>query len=208
MRPKEKQRARDPLLNWNLLYKFPARYAIRRLIKYFAEIDAESRSIALMWKTCEPFSNPTVKRMLTVAHGTFCLLDIGDATVRGFVTGGGAFNPVEFFLRLNVVGVGRFAISLYGEAKRGISTYRIESERIFLQRKHVITENYIAGLKQLAVAYDDQLLLEFADDFINNGDHAKAFQKTVDLAELRKVADSKILKDKTAIDTYFTRRDS
>lgn len=183
-------------------------YAIRRLIKYFAETDAESRSIALMWKTCEPFSNPTVKRMLTVAHGTFCLLDIGDATVHGFVTGGGTFNPVEFFLRLNIVGVGRFTISLYGEAKRGVSTYRMESERIFLQRKHVITENYIAGLKQLAVAYDDQPLLDFADDFINNGDHAKAFQKTVDLAELRKVADSKILKDKTAIDTYFTRRDS
>lgn len=183
-------------------------YAIRRLIKYFAETDAESRSIALMWKTCEPFSNPTVKRMLTVAHGTFCLLDIGDATVRGFVAGGGTFNPAEFFLRLNIVGVGRFTISLYGEAKRGVSTYRLESERIFLQRKRVITENYIAGLKQLAVAYDDQFLMDFADDFINNGDPAKAFQKTVDLAELRKVTDSKILKDKADIDTYFTRRDS
>ena len=56
--------------------------------------------------------------------------------------------------------------------------------------------------------YDDQLLLDFADDFINNGDHARAFQKTVDLAELRKVTDSKILKDKADIDTYFTRRDS
>lgn len=183
-------------------------YAIRRLIKYFAETDAEYRSIELMWKTCEPFSNPTVKRMLTVAHGSFCLLDIGDATARAFIAGGGTFNPAEFFLRLNIVGVGRFTISLYGEAKRGVPTYRMESERIFLQRKRVVTKNYIAGLKQLAAAYDDQLLLDFADDFINNGDYAKAFQKTVDLAELRKVTDSKILKGKADIDAHFTRRDS
>ena len=60
-----------------------------------------------MWKKCEPFSNPTVKRMLTVAHGTFCLVDAGDAVGRALVSGGGTFNVVEFVLRLNVVGVGR-----------------------------------------------------------------------------------------------------
>ena len=37
-----------------------------------------------------------MKRMLTVAHGTFCLVDIGDATIRGFATGGGYFNTAEF----------------------------------------------------------------------------------------------------------------
>lgn len=183
-------------------------YAIRRLIKYFAETEAESRSMALMWKTCEPFSNPTVKRMLTVAHGTFCLLDIGDATARGFIAGGGTFNPTEFFLRLNIVGVGRFTISLYGEVKRSAAAQRLENERIFLQRKHVITENYIDGLKQLAAVYDDRLLLDFVNDFTNGKEPARAFEKTVELAELRKVTDSKILKDKADIDTYFTRRDS
>lgn len=183
-------------------------YAIRRLIKYFAETDTESRSMALMWKTCEPFSNPTVKWMLTVAHGTFCLLDIGDATARGFIAGGGAFNPAEFFLRLNIVGVGRFTISLYGEVKRSAAAHRLENERIFLQRKHVITENYIDGLKQLAAAYDDLLLLDFVNDFTNGKEPARAFEKTVELAKLRKVTDSKILKDKADIDTYFTRRDS
>ena len=182
-------------------------YAIRRLIKYFAETEAESRSMALMWKTCEPFSNPTVKRMLTVAHGTFCLLDIGDATARGFIAGGGTFNPTEFFLRLNIVGVGRFTISLYGEVKRSAAVHRLENERIFLQRKHVITENYIDGLKQLATAYDDRHLLDFVNDFTDGKEHARAFEKTVELAKLQQVTDSKILKDKADIDTYFTRRD-
>ena len=183
-------------------------YGIRRLIKYFVETDAEDRSLALMWKTCEPFSNPTVKRMLTVAHGTFCLLDIGDATARGFITGVGTFNPTEFFLRLNIVGVGRFTISLYGEVKRSIDAHRIENERIFLQRKYIITKNYLDGLQQLAVVYNDQHLLDFVEDFVNGREQTKAFEKTVELAKLRQVADSEILKDKADIDAYFTRRDS
>lgn len=96
-------------------------YAVRRLYRYFTETSKAEHSFKLMWKKCEPFSNPTVKRMLTVAHGTFCLIDAGEAVGRAFVGGGGTFNVVEFVLRLNVVGVGRFAISLYGETKRAIS---------------------------------------------------------------------------------------
>jgi hypothetical protein len=183
-------------------------YAIRRLIKYFSEIGVEDRSMKLMWKTCEPFSNPTVKRMLTVAHGTFCLLDVGDATARGFIAGAGTFNPAEFFLRLNIVGVGRFTISLYGEAKRGIINQRKESELIFVQRERKIVDNYIDGLKQLAAIYDDKHLVDFVDDFINQQDPVKAFQKSVELAEMRKVPSSESPKTKAEIDAYFARRDS
>ena len=92
-------------------------YSVRRSIKYFKETVPSERSFALMWKTCEPFTNATVKRMLTVAHGTFCLVDIGVATMRVFKDCG-QFNAVEFVLRLNIVGVGRFAVSLYGEGNR------------------------------------------------------------------------------------------
>lgn len=95
-------------------------YSIRRLIGYYISVPKKDRSWGLLWKSCEPFSNATVKRMLTVAHGTFCIIDIGDATIRGFEKGIGSFNVVEFFMRLNIVGVGRLTISLYGEAKRGI----------------------------------------------------------------------------------------
>ena len=56
----------------------------------------------LLWKSCEPFSNATVKRMLTVAHGTFCIIDIGDATIREFEKGIESFNVVEFFMLLNI----------------------------------------------------------------------------------------------------------
>lgn len=183
-------------------------YSVRRLIKYFMDTDASTQSFAHMWKTCEPFSNPSVKRMLTVAHGTFCLLDIGDATARGFATGAGSFNFTEFFLRINVAGVGRFTISLYGEVKRGFNYYHnMQSDR-FLTRQKQIVENYIDGLRILATAYDDQVLLSFIEDFANNLSPEKAFDKSVQLAKLRNVPDNEILKSKADIDAYFSGRDS
>ena len=129
-------------------------YAIRRLVKYYAITEKEERSASAMWKACEPFSNPTVKRMLTIAHGTFCMIDIGDATIRAFITGGGTFNVIEFFLRLNIVGVGRFTISLYGEAKRSVVIRKAEPEAQFARREITIVENYMSGLSLLSKLYD------------------------------------------------------
>lgn len=181
-------------------------YSVRRLFKYFSDTRKEERSLSLMWQRCEPFSNPTVKRMLTVAHGTFCLVDIGDAVGRSFVAGGGTFNAVEFVLRLNVVGVGRFAISLYGETKRAFSYSSAKKEADFASRETVIVKNYIEGLKILSLKYDDKFLLMFIDDFEKSDAYTEDFEKSVSLAKLRDVPADKILKDKAAIDRYFGRK--
>lgn len=178
-------------------------YAIRRLVKYFATTEKEERSASAMWKACEPFSNPTVRRMLTVAHGTFCMMDLGDATIRAFITGGGTFNITEFSLRLNIVGVGRFTISLYGEAKRAVVIRKAESEAQFSRSEIIIVENYLSGLKLLSELYDDKELVDFLDDFKNSDMFVQAFQKSVRLAELRKVPDNMILRTKSDIDLYF-----
>ncbi len=178
-------------------------YSVRRLIRYFKDTPKENRSIQLMWKQCEPFSNPTVKRMLTVAHGTFCLIDIGDAAIRGFTTGGGTFNPCEFFLRLNIAGVGRFTISLYGEVKRGIEIKRKEQEIVFARKEKIIILNYINGLKALSYIYDDIDLVNFIDDLERSDMYIQAFEKTVALSRKRGVPDNIILKTKQDIDEYF-----
>lgn len=178
-------------------------YSIRRSVKYFVTIEKEERSASAMWKACEPFSNPTVKRMLTVAHGTFCMMDLGDATIRAFITGGGTFNVTEFFLRLNIVGVGRFTISLYGEAKRAVVIRKAESEAQFLRREIIIVENYLSGLALLSELYDDKELVDFLDGFKNSDMYVQAFQKSARLAELRKVSDNMILRTKPDIDLYF-----
>lgn len=181
-------------------------YALRRLIKYFAETDKESRSFKLMWKYCEPFSNPSIKRMLTVAHGTFCIIDAGDATIRGVVSGGGGFDPTEFFLRLNIIGVGRFTISLYGEFRLRVGLKRAKSEVLFLKNERIIIENYIDGLKVLSDLYDDRSLLNFIDDFTGSDIYRSAFAKSVNLAEKRKTPNDEILKNKMDIDSYFLGR--
>ena len=180
-------------------------YSVRRMIRYFLQTDKDNRSFSMLWKSCEPFKNATVKRMLTVAHGSFCLVDIGDATIRSFATGGGTFNAAEFFMRLNIVGIGRFTISLYGEAGNAVRRAKTKEAIYFFNREKVITENYIEALKSLSLLYDDQLLLTFVDDFKSSDLYMQAFEKSVQLAEKRDVPDDKILKTKTDIDTYFDR---
>ena len=178
-------------------------YSIRRLIGYYISVPKKDRSWVLLWKSCEPFSNATVKRMLTVAHGTFCIIDIGDATIRGFEKEIGSFNVFEFVLRLNVVGVGRFAISLYGETKRAISYDHARESSDFAAKEITIVENYIEGLKILSAKYDDARLLTFIADFKKSDAYIKAFERSVQLAELRNVHANRILKDKADIDRYF-----
>lgn len=98
--------------------------------------------------------------MLTVAHGTFCLIDTGDAVVRGFVSGGGSFNVAEFAMRLNIVGIGRFTISLYGEARRGLKRHALKEDIVVIHRQKIILEDYIEGLNYLAEIYDDTAISE------------------------------------------------
>lgn len=180
-------------------------YALRRMVKFFSVTEKETQSLETLWKACEPFSNATVKRMLTVAHGTFCLIDAGEATVKGFAGGAGTFNPVEFFLRLNIIGAGRFTVSLYGEAKRRIAINIAAKNAIIAAREKLIVEDYIDGLNQLFIMYDDKELLTFAED-LKNSDPIKAFEKTVILAEKRGVPEEKVLKTKTEGDDYFAGR--
>lgn len=178
-------------------------YAVRRLFRYFSVTPKADRSFTLMWKSCEPFSNVTVKRMLTVAHGTFCLVDIGDAVGRAFVEGAGAFNAVEFVLRLNIMGVGRFTISLYGETKRAMSYSHVKKDADQAAKEIVIVESYLEGLKILSYRYDDRSLLHFVNDFEHSNAYAEAFAKSVALADLRNVPENKVLKSKADIDKYF-----
>ena len=178
-------------------------YAVRRLVKYFKSTPKSERNLSLMWKYCESFSNATVKRMLTVAHGVFCIVDIAEASARGVVTGCGTFNFIEFFLRLNIAGIGRFTISLYGEVKRGIKIIKVEENVKFAKRERVIVNGYIEGLKVLSELYNDYELLTFVSDFEKSDLYVQGFRKSCLLAEKRNVPENKILRSKTDIDNYF-----
>ncbi|MBE5958736.1 MAG: hypothetical protein E7254_07745 [Lachnospiraceae bacterium] len=178
-------------------------YSVRRMINYFVKTDSKEYTFKSLWKECEPFSNASVKRMITVAHGTFCLIDVGDATARGFISGGGNFNVAEFFMRLNIVGLGRFTISLYGEVKRKSQRTEAQEKNYYLKRKKVVIEDYLRGLKILSEIYDDKDLIKFVDDFEKSDMYIQAFEKSVKLADKRMVPNDKILRNKDDIDDYF-----
>lgn len=183
-------------------------YSIRRMVRYFNVVAKETRSFSLLWEACEPFTNATVKRMLTVAHGTFCLVDAGDALARGFISGGGNLNVAEFVMRLNIVGIGRFTISLYGEVTRGIQRDSLEEEMIILKREKLILTDYVEGLRYLSEIYDDKELLQFTKNLKESDMYIRAFEKTIILAEKRNVSKDKMLKNKSEIDLYFNGRNS
>ena len=181
-------------------------YSVRRLISYYENVEKENRSFKILWEYCEPFKNATVKHMLTIAHGTFCMMDIGDATIRAIIEGKGTFNVVEFALRLNIIGVGRFSVSLIGEVSRKIKYEKKKKELKYLLNEERIIKNYIEGLETLYELYDDKELLTFVEDLKDNKRYIEGFEKTVKLAEKRKVPEDKILKNKSEIDNHFKRR--
>lgn len=176
-------------------------YSIRRLVKYFTKTEKEDRTFTILWKTCEPFSNATVKRMLTVAHGTFCMMDVGDAIIQGLRISGGSV--AECVMRINIIGVGRFTISLYGELKRGTKRCVTQENVYYLKRKRIVLDDYITGLTELAEVYDDKELISFVEDLKKSNMYKEAFEKTVLLANQRGVPKSKILESKDDIDIYF-----
>lgn len=140
--------------------------------------------------------------MLTIAHGTFCMMDLGDATIRTIISG----NVGEFALRLNIIGIGRFSVSLVGEVSRKITYEKKKKELKYLLNEERIIKNYIEGLEILYELYDDKELLTFVEDLKDNKKYIEGFEKTVKLAEKRKVPEDKILRNKSEIDNHFKRR--
>ena len=107
-------------------------------------------------------------------------------------------------MNLNIIGIGRFSVSLYDEFNRKIDKDKIQKDIRYLSAKEVIINDYIEGLKELANIYNDSNLTNFVNDFKNSDLYINAFQKSVLLAEKRNVDNNKILKNKTSIDNYFT----
>ena len=127
---------------------------------------------------------------------------IGDATIRTLISG----NVGEFALRLNIIGIGRFSVSLIGEVSRKITYEKKKKELKYLLNEERIIKNYIEGLEILYEIYDDKELLTFVEDLKDNKKYIEGFEKTVKLAEKRKVPEDKILKNKSEIDNHFKRR--
>ncbi len=110
-------------------------YFIRRLYAEFkaSNIKSVSDFKNINWKKTLPFKNRTIVRMMTIATGTFTAVDLADAAIRSVAKNG--FTPAalgSFVLRINFVGVGRFAIAVVTDVGMDISKHKKENEKIRL----------------------------------------------------------------------------
>ena len=88
------------------------------------------------WQNVIPINNRTINRMLTIASGTFVAVDAADAAIRSAIKNGGNIqNPklyADFILRVNFVGIGRFALAAGTDLYMGYKRKRLIDERIKL----------------------------------------------------------------------------
>lgn len=113
-----------------------ASYFIRRMIQELRE----KRDVTLIeWKKIIPFNNRTIVRMMTIATGTFTSIDMADAAVNAVSK---SVDTSSFFsnmlLRVNFVGVGRFAIAISVDLSMGVSKSILTSKRIRLQQEQLL----------------------------------------------------------------------
>lgn len=110
-------------------------YFLRRLISEWREFGFSK----IHWKNTLPFKNRTIARMLTVATGTFTAVDLADAGIRAAVQTAGqpAAFMASFLLKVNFVGVGRFAMAVVTDVGMGIKKSSKEGERIVVMNERL-----------------------------------------------------------------------
>ena len=81
--------------------------------------------------------------MMTIASGTFTAVDMGDAVIRS------AGVNAACLMRINFVGIGRFAIALSADSVMGLSKVKHTNERIQLHSQ-------MMALNQAKVFYQEE----------------------------------------------------
>lgn len=114
-------------------------YFIRRVAAEGREKKAFAK---IEWEKTLPWKNRTIVRMLTISSGTFTAVDLADAAIRAGIKsrGEGITFSTEFLLRVNFVGVGRFAIAVGSDVYMGAKREHLRNERIALysQQLHLM----------------------------------------------------------------------
>lgn len=125
------------------------------------------------WKSTLPFNNRTIARMLTISTGTFTLIDLGDAAIQAGIKSGGesATFVTQFLLRVNFVGVGRFAIAVTTDISMGVKREKIRNERIVLMSQQL-------HLMNAKVFYLQADMWESAESTVKSIEEAKTMMES------------------------------
>ena len=141
-------------------------YFIRRLT---AEIKAANSLKDICWKNTLPFKNRTITRMLTISLGTFEAIDLGDAAIRGAINSGGTLPGffASFVLRVNFVGIGRFAIACGSDISMGIQREKQRNERIQLINQQIYLLEAKVYYRQESMWVSAENAVEATDELCN-----------------------------------------
>ena len=102
------------------------------------------------WENTLPFKNRTIIRMLTISTGTMTAIDLADAAIEAAVKSGG-IGPAfvsNMFVKVNFVGVGRFAIAVASDVGMGIKRSKLRNERIVAMNEQIFLMNGKTYYKQ------------------------------------------------------------
>lgn len=122
-------------------------FFVRRIL---VESNTASVISEIDWESVLPFGNRTIVRMMTIASGTFTAVDMADAAIHAAGKSGGTLPGfvAQMVLRINFVGVGRFAIAVGSDAKMGVQRSRARDERIALYSEMTALTNAKVFYKQ------------------------------------------------------------
>lgn len=95
-------------------------YFIRRLTMVMKEncVSCLADLKKIDWNFVKPVSNPTIARMLTVSTGVFTALDMSEAIA-----------TQKYWVSINYVGVGRFAVAIGSDVSLGLKTRNFKKVR-------------------------------------------------------------------------------
>ena len=175
-----KKQAMPVLLNELIVRSF---YFIRHLIE---EYKKESSFECVDWNKVIPMKNRTITRMLTIATGTFTAVDMADAAIRSAVKSGG--NPAafatNFVLRINFVGVGRFAVAVATDIGMGIQKGKLQREKVSVMSEEIRLLNAKVYYKCAEIHYMESDLYEKHEVmWIQAEDTANTLNEAYEVAE-------------------------
>ena len=150
-------------------------YFIRRL--YISIKDQEIHSIKDLKKIDSadllPYNNRIIRRMVTVSSGVFVAIDTTDALARAAIKNQGFKNDFvkDFVVRINIAGIGRFAVACVADARfisEDIRKAKEKRDRIEKEYEKIISDFSCLSLdyEQTQILYSIKQLM-ISDD-INN----------------------------------------
>ncbi len=184
------RQAMPVLLNEVLVRAF---YFIRRLV---AEVKAKGSFQNIEWKRTLPWNNRTIARMLTIATGTFTAVDLADAAIRAGMKSGGnlATFGVQLVLRVNFIGIGRFAFAVYSDVSMGAQRGSLRDNRIALLSQQLHRQSakvsYMQGDMWQAAAHTESALRE-AEQMMQQAIEVSVSAWKADRASLRRIGEMK-----------------